>query len=349
MKSNTFKVVDLFCGLGGLTTGVIEACNDASVELDIVLANDIEDSCAHFYKSNFSEYLSNFYNKSIDELLADFNVFNIEKNSIDLVLAGPPCQGNSDLNNKTRRTDSKNILYLRTIDFIAKTLPKYFLIENVPSVIHAEQNVVDESLKQLINLGYNVFDKIVEFGKLGVAQNRKRHILIGERPNKNSIDSFLDLAYLNYNKTALEDVIGDLLNKKSTSIFDTPSKMGTQNIQRVEYLFTKNLYDLPNQMRPKCHQKIHSYKSMYGRMHWHQPSQTITGGFGSMGQGRFIHPLKKRVITPHEAARIQGLPDWLNFESITTRTKIQKMIGNAVPPVLSKEFVNAILKGNNCD
>lgn len=78
---------------------------------------------------------------------------------------------------------------------------------------------------------------------------------------------------------------------------------------------------------------------MYGRMYPDKPAQTITGGFGSMGQGRFLHPLKRRVITPHEAARIQGLPDWLNFNQVLKRRQLHQMIGNAVPPILSQELI----------
>jgi len=58
---------------------------------------------------------------------------------------------------------------------------------------------------------------------------------------------------------------------------------------------------------------------MYGRMRGADPSQTITGGFGSPGQGRFIHPTRPRTITPHEAARLQFFPDWFDFSAAPTR------------------------------
>lgn len=340
---NKFKIVDLFCGLGGLTTGVVDACNNLSISPEIVLANDINQACSEFYQKNFSSYLLNFSNDNIEEILDSSLDFMGE---IDLVLAGPPCQGNSDLNNKTRRTDPKNSLYLKTIDFIAFYKPKYFLIENVPSVIHAKQNVVDKSLKKLNILGYEVFDFIVDFSKLGIAQSRKRHVLIGSFDKHNGIADFLSNAEKKYTSSVLSDVIFDLLDVSPLSIFDKASSMMPDNKKRAEYLFKNDEYDLPNELRPKCHQKEHSYKSMYGRMHWDKPSQTITGGFGSMGQGRFLHPKKKRVITPHEAARIQGLPDWLNFDIVKKRTELHQMIGNAVPPVLSKELIMHIMKGN---
>lgn len=78
--------------------------------------------------------------------------------------------------------------------------------------------------------------------------------------------------------------------------------------------FENNLFELPNSERPDCHRlKPHSYKSVYGRMYWDRPAPTITRGFGSTGQGRFVHSLLKRTITPHEAARIQFFPDFLTL------------------------------------
>ncbi|MBL0121659.1 MAG: DNA cytosine methyltransferase [Betaproteobacteria bacterium] len=113
---------------------------------------------------------------------------------------------------------------------------------------------------------------------------------------------------------------------------------------RIDYLFKNALYELPNSHRPPCHQNDnHSYKSMYGRLREDQPAQTITSGFGSMGQGRFVHPTRRRTITAHEAARIQGFPDFFSFEGIERVTALREMIGNAVPPPLAMAIVFGLL------
>ncbi len=84
-----------------------------------------------------------------------------------------------------------------------------------------------------------------------------------------------------------------------------------------------------------CHRDPnHKYKSMYGRLDWDKPAQTITTGFGSPGQGRYLHPSQLRTLTPHEAARLQFFPDWYDFRSVTKRKRLQEMVGNAVPPKL---------------
>jgi hypothetical protein len=78
--------------------------------------------------------------------------------------------------------------------------------------------------------------------------------------------------------------------------------------RRVDFLFDHDLFDLPDTERPDCHKNGTTYTAVYGRMHWDRPSQTITTGIGTPGQGRYIHSLRRRVITPHEAARLQGFP-----------------------------------------
>jgi DNA (cytosine-5)-methyltransferase 1 len=70
-------------------------------------------------------------------------------------------------------------------------------------------------------------------------------------------------------------------------------------------------------------------------MHWDQPAQTITSGFTSMGQGRFVHPKEQRTLTPHEAARLQFIPDFLRFDDGIGRTTLAEMIGNALPAKLT--------------
>ena len=136
-----------------------------------------------------------------------------------------------------------------------------------------------------------------------------------------------------------------------TSLFDTPSTHQIQNKDRIAWLFgegwtedEKNseynvahtkpeAYNLINSRRPKCHQNGHNYPAVYGRMKWDEAAPTITTGFGSTGQGRFVHPREQRSLTPHEAARIQSFPDFFKFDSVTNAERFT-LIGNAVPPLM---------------
>ncbi len=129
--------------------------------------------------------------------------------------------------------------------------------------------------------------------------------------------------------------IKDLLSVDSESAFDTPSGVSEDNVARMAVLFDENRFTtLPNEHRPECHRDgDHSYVSVYGRLRWGRPAQTITTGFGSMGQGRFVHPQRRSTLTPHEAARLQTFPDWFDFGGVR-RGVLATTIGNAVPPLL---------------
>jgi DNA (cytosine-5)-methyltransferase 1 len=63
-----------------------------------------------------------------------------------------------------------------------------------------------------------------------------------------------------------------------------------------------------------------------------------------MGQGRFVHPLERRMLTPHEAARLQCLPDFMDFSVVARRTALAEMIGNVAPPLLAAALIEALVE-----
>ena len=347
------KIIDLFCGCGGLTLGAWEWCRLNKTKLTIKLAVDSSEDAINVYKQNFHLQKDNVVLSDINMIFPGSLGNNPTKNekelknkigNIDLLLAGPPCQGNSDLNNHSRRNDPRNSLYLKAIRAIEVLLPETAIIENVPAVIHNKEKSVETSKNHLLNLGYFVSDTIIDVSKLGIPQKRKRHILMATKNKEINISKYI--ASIEDDIVPISQYISDLESEHelNNSLFNTPSKMKSCNKQRVEYLFNNNVYNLPNDLRPDCHKnKVHSYISMYGRMQWHKPAQTITSGFGSMGQGRFVHPRKKRTITPHEAARIQGFPDFYDFSLIKKRTILHEIIGNAVPPKITAVLIDAFI------
>ena len=150
----------------------------------------------------------------------------------------------------------------------------------------------------------------------------------------------------------LRQAIADLANRKGRSIVDTVGTLSPENLRRIDWLFDNDAYDLPNTQRPRCHRNGHTYPSVYGRMRWNEPAQTITTGYLTPGRGRFVHPSRRRTVTPREAARIQAFPDSYDFCPAgidATRVLLGKIIGDAVPPLLGRAVcISALAISEGC-
>ena len=337
--NSTLRLADLFCGTGPMSLGVTEAGRALGINIIPTFAIDFEDSAAINYALNFPtcSVFNDDITKFIDGELGSSPTIEESKllsqiGNIDFVIAGPPCQGHSDLNNHTRRSDPRNQLIFRAVRFIELFRPKYFVIENVQGIRHDKTDVLGQSKQFLTSLGYNLSDNLLLASKFGVAQKRRRFVLVG---SLESLDINTSLYEIEHDRSVTW-AINDLITAyNSNSIFNSSATHSKVNQERIKYLFDNDIYELPNSLRPKCQQSENNrYTSVYGRMYPNMPSPTITSGFGSIGQGRFCHPYEQRSLTPHEAARVQFIPDFFKFDGSLSRVALQKMIGNAVPPKL---------------
>lgn len=341
-------VADLFCGSGGLTLGAWEAARAMQLEFQSVLAADNDEDAMSVYRRNFKPRAS--FVSPIEELL-DRDVGSVLSAgerailkgmpAVDVLLAGPPCQGHSDLNNFTRRNDPRNELISRVVRFAEIASPTHIVIENVQGVRHDASGVFQRSITKLEAMDYAVNGFLLEGAEIGLAQRRRRCFLVASRASPSSDDRVYALASA---KTKTFDwACADLERIDGNSVFDTAAKVFPENQRRMDFLIDNDLYDLPNEQRPDCHRlKDHAYKSVYGRLWADRPTPTITTGFGSPGQGRYTHPRAARTITPHEAARLQHIPDFFEF-GLTKRKRLQKLIGNAVPSKLAYAVVLDLL------
>jgi DNA (cytosine-5)-methyltransferase 1 len=333
-----------------MTLGAWEACRAIGSRLEPVLAVDFNSAALRTYKLNFPHALTvcQDLGSILDGELGS-SPTEAEKRTfgpldrIDLLLGGPPCQGNSDLNNYTRRVDPKNRLYARMARFCEVVRPTHVMIENVSAVLHDRGRVVDRTAGAIRALGYEVTHGVIDSGVLGAPQRRKRHLLVA---SKKRLVEFGDLvAQYSRRPLTVGESIADLRGAADDSVFDGAGRPTATSLRRINYLFDKATYDLPDRLRPACHRETeHSYKSVYGRIHWDKPAQTITSGFTCMGQGRYVHPKERRTITPHEAARLQSIPDFFRFDLAIKRTALAEMIGNAVPTRLTYVLALELLR-----
>lgn len=352
-KPRPYRVVDAFCGSGGLGLGLSAAIEAVGGKADFIAGIDTDSNALvlHQYNLGTRKALS----ISVSSLV-DFHALGVgsgakfgyepevvhpalqNTGTIDFFIAGPPCQGHSNLNNHTRRQDPRNELYVSAVALGVALKARVVIIENVPTVQNSHSDVVATGAGLLRSAGYGVSMAILKADELGAAQRRARHFLVGVR-DRNIGDSFLEqsASTLIAPWQPLSWAIGDLVGFKGSSLFDTSPSLNLANQSRIDYLFDNNEYNLPDAQRPDCHKNGTTYTAVYGRMYWDRSAQTITTGFGTPGQGRYIHPLERRVITPHEAARIQGFPDWFDFapDGLPPKRKnLAKWIGDAVHPIL---------------
>ena len=291
-NTKQLKIVDVFCGCGGLTLGAFEAARLCGHYIEIALALDFNVEALEVFRRNFrvdetvaieADVGAVFPGEMGQEPTQTEKELAKRLGHVDILVAGPPCQGHSDLNNHSRRNDPRNELYLKAVRAVEVLRPKMVMIENVATVIHDEQNVTDKSIHALDQMGYRVEPLILDASNLGLAQSRKRYVLAAYPKANRSKRSLRDLLkVLPHQNIVLGDVIGDLEDEytERTDLFYLPSRVMPNNQERIAFLFENNLYNLPDIMRPPCHrEKSHSYLSMYGRLRWDHPAQTITSGF----------------------------------------------------------------------
>lgn len=342
---SSIRLVDLFSGCGALSLGIEEACRALEFDVEHVFAADINPLALNVYSRNFPG--GHYTTAPLETLVRHTDAALTPKERdlarqlgrIDVLAGGPPCQGHSDLNNHTRRDDPKNALFGTMIRFAQVLRPEHIVIENVPGVRNDRRKVTDLGRQTLERMGYKVFEGVVLASDVGAAQRRRRYFMVAT-----SQPSFsFDFKPVNSERT-LRWACEDLSELPPASVLDSHASSSRDNKRRIDYLFDNDLYDLPDEQRPPCHRlKRHSYQAVYGRLRWDEAAPTITSGFNSPGQGRFIHPTHRRTLTPHEAARAQFIPDFFDWGG-ANREGLTQMIGNAVPPKLGYTVALELLR-----
>ena len=351
-KVPAVRVVDLFAGAGGLMVGVGQLVAEAGRRMVCELAVDTDSDALRVHARNHSTRRTSM--ESVTSLV-DYRIRDSGASAsfvyepelldddlraacaeVDLVAAGPPCQGHSNLNNHSRRSDRRNLLYLAVPAFAVACDAGAVVIENVTSVIHDESQVVQTTRALLESSGYAVTDGVLSADAMGWPQTRRRHFLVARR----AVDggpvpiAAVKEALAQPRARAVGWVLGGGVEFSPDPALREPTALTEANRQRIQWLFENDEHDLALAERPDCHQDGTSYGAVYGRMHADRPAPTITTGFTTPGRGRFVHPSEPRTITPAEAACLQGFPNTYCFrpepQRPASRSQLAKWIGDAV-------------------
>ena len=171
------NLISLFSGAGGMDLGFINA------GFDVLWANDFDVDAVKTYKKNIGDHITLGDITNIDSETIPGN-----KNNVDVVIGGFPCQGFSIANTKRNMKDNRNFLYLELLRIIKDKQPKFFVAENVKGLLSMKNGaVMDMILNDFRSLGYKVDYQVLNSADFGVPQFRERVIIIGNRIGKENI------------------------------------------------------------------------------------------------------------------------------------------------------------------
>lgn len=342
------EVVDLFCGVGGLTCGLNQS------GLKVKAGFDIDKACKYPYEFNNK---AKYCEKDIREVTGE-DINNCYSKKAIKVLAGcAPCQPFSQMSfkyqsdEKTKRENDKRYdLLLEFGRLVKEVQPDIVSMENVPKI--RDTYVFTEFLKILKDNGYFVDYKVVYCPDYGIPQNRRRFLLLAAKDGEIKL---LDKTHTKDNYVTVRDTISDLPKVESgevcpTDILHQTARLSDINLKRIRLSKPGGSWkDWPEELRCKCHQKDsgQTYTSVYGRMEWDKISPTMTTQFYCYGTGRYGHPEQDRALTLREGALIQTFP--IDYQFVEPGKQfalkdVAREIGNAVPVKLGEVIGKSILK-----
>jgi DNA (cytosine-5)-methyltransferase 1 len=331
-----YDLIDLFAGCGGMTRGFLD-----SGRFQPIFAVESDPDAAETYRQNFGDHVAR-------ALIEDVAVFH----SADVVIGGPPCQGFSPLNRAAVGFERRGLWreYVRALE---QADPDVFVMENVPELLSSAEYAAFK-VRAEEELGFLVEGRILNAADYGVAQRRRRAIVIGTRhdevpwPTKTHSDPDVKHGQGEHWVTFRQAVEGlprtpdgrswhRPRNPRPFSVrrYKAVPRDGGNRFQMQRNLDRAGLEDLV----PRCwREKPTGTTDVFGRLWWDRPAYTIRTEFFKPEKGRYLHPSAHRPITVREAARCMSFPDDFKLPEDQAMTSIARQVGNAVPPLLAQRI-----------
>jgi DNA (cytosine-5)-methyltransferase 1 len=347
------QAVDIFSGAGGMSIGAALA----GINVKYAIENDLY--AATTYRANHSE--TTVLNQDIREvMLADMP--DIDANLPLILFGGPPCQGFSTSNQKTRTSDNENNwLFLEYMRFVKTLEPEWVVFENVKGLKETEGGVFLRNIQDAFKkLKYKTSTFILNASEYGVPQRRERLFVIGSRKGK----AISEPDKKSKKIITVDEAIGDLPNlENGANVNVLPYRTAPHSefslLMRGElescanHLITRNAphilsryphvpqggnwEDIPDELMSNYADKSRCHTGIYHRLYSDKPSIVV----GNFRKNMLIHPWQNRGLSIREAARLQSFPDHYEFQgSIGFQ---QQQVGNAVPPLLAEAVFQHII------
>lgn len=279
-------------------------------------------------------------------------------NTIDVLMATPPCQGMSTANYKKKNETRRNSLVVEAIYMVKNIQPRIFVFENVKSFLKTycidkdeQQLSIGECIEKQLGETYNIYSKIVNFKDYGVPSSRPRTLVIGTLKSEINF-SPLNIFPLKQKVITLKEAIGNLPSLKygetsndfyhSFRVYPSYMQDWIHDLKEGETAFNnideKKPYKIVNGVRQQL--KSGHMGNKFRRMFWDQPAPCITTRNDQLASQTTIHPSDDRVLSIRELMRVMTIPDsfcWVKEENFCrenidkSETLIRQSIGEAVP------------------
>jgi DNA (cytosine-5)-methyltransferase 1 len=333
---------EIFCGVGGLAHGLRRA------GIRVTLGIDADPTCGFAYEQNVG---ARFLEGDVRETSPSVVRRALTAGDVRVLTGCAPCQPFSEWNSRRSSHSAHGELLVDTFREWSVTIrPDIVAFENVPSV--RGRDSYRSLIRELRALGYSIWDGIVDAHDYGVAQRRRRLVMLASRLSDSPP---MPVKKPGRRPWTVRDAIGYLPSIASgdTSTEDPlhrSANLSPLNVRRIQASKPGGTWlDWPPRLRLDCHRNGsgQSYHDAYGRLSWDAPSSTITTKFFNYGSGRFGHPEQDRALSAREGALLQGFP-W-NFvfherETQLSLTDVGRLIGNAIPVPLGEAIGRGIVR-----
>ncbi len=349
--SKKLTAIDLFSGCGGFSYGFQQA------GFHVVLGVDNTKIALETFETNHNDskaLLLDLHEESaIDEIVTQ-----TKTKAIDVIIAGPPCQGFS-LTGTRNENDARNSLFYSVFRLAERLDPKAIIIENVPGLLNLYGGKAKKEIIRLCDkMGYTCNPKLLFAPDYGIPQIRKRVFFVALKKEYGTFE-FPEAILSSEQYVGCEDAIGDLpdlvsdLGKEELEYDKHPlssyqrmmrngnqvikNHLGTQHTEHVINVISQvpeggNHKDLPPGVGDS-----RKFNEAWTRYHSQKPSKTI-----DTGHRNHFHYKWNRVPSVRENARLQSFPD--DFVFLGNKTEQYRQVGNAVPPLLGKILGEQLLK-----
>lgn len=324
------RFIEVFAGCGGLSAGLQKS------GWTPVLLVDNDKNCINTLRANHGDDGCHIVCKSVTDLHLDEY-----RGNIDLLSGGIPCQAWSQAGKRRGLDDTRGNLFYDFIRLIDECEPKMFLIENVVGLTTHQNGTTLRGLVELMEttktngIRYKIHHRILSANDYGVAQKRKRVIMVGVQESLGVVHEFP--SPLDY-KPVLRDALRDV--PSSIGVQYPPAKAAVLQLVPPGGCWVDLPEDIKRKYMGKSYESGGGKRGMARRIAWDEPCLTLTTS-PCQKQTERCHPDETRPFTVREYARIQSFPDSYIFTG--SMASQYRQIGNAVPVELAYHVGKSLL------